>query len=203
MLKDLPAISPASFYSFSLSIKKKKSWYVLPDIASLEAEDSFVTIKFRFTEDELSFRFEVDHPFQEAVFPQVEKGDGIELFLDTRDMKNAKAITKFCHHFVFLPAEVDGIWAAEVTKFRSDETHPYPDHEQIKPQVSHTKNGYALEVLLTKDTLFGYDPTTFSRIGFACRVHRKGKTPYFFGPDERDLSLASAPDTWPSVHLRL
>lgn len=203
MLKELAPLSPASFFSFSLSLKKKGAYQPLPDITSLTCEDEFAKVMFKFDESSLSFLFEVNTPFQEVFFPKVERGDGIELFLDTRDMKSAKTITKFCHHFVFLPAAIDDIQGCEVTKFRTDDAHEYPEEEKLRPSVAFTKKGYTLEVHLSKETLFGYDPLEFPRIGCAYRIHRAGGSSQHFGPPSSEFSLESSPHIWPSIHLRL
>ena len=203
MLKELPPLSPSSFFTYSISIKKRRTFQSLPDLTSLTCEDPFADVKMKFDEESISFRFDVSSPFKEVSFPKVEKGDGIELFLDTRDMKSAKTVTKFCHHFVFLPAAVDEMHACEVTKFRSEDAHEYPNEEKLRPQVSFTKKGYTLEAILTKETLFGYDPVEFPRIGCAYRIHRTNDSPQHFGPPSAEFSLEGSPNIWPSIYLRL
>jgi len=203
VLKELPPLSPASFFTFSLSLRKKGTFQALPDLTSLTCEDPFAEVKIKFDEESISFRFEVNAPFKEVSFPKVERGDGIELFLDTRDLKSSKTTTKFCHHFVFLPAAVDEMQGCEVTKFRSDDSHEYPEKELLRPQVSFTKKGYTLEAILTKETLYGYDPQEFPRIGCAYRIHRTQGRAQHFGPPSSEFSLESSPHIWPSIHLRL
>lgn len=196
MLKELPALSPVSL--FSLSVKPKKG--LLSDLTYLTGEASFADVSVQVDGQSLILTFSVRAPAKESVFPAVERGDGIECFIDTRNLKDAKTIHKFCHHFVFLPVAVDGVQGIEVTTFRGDDSHDLC--QQVPIEVSITARKYELTATLTSNELYGFDPEDHPKIGFAYRIHRLGKDSQHFGVPSKEFALAKHPFLWPELILK-
>ena len=83
-------------------------------------------------EEGIELQVVVNQPVQECFYPDVSRGDGIELFFDTRDVKTSGYNTRFCHHFFFLPEAVDGHQAGELTRFRTEDVHDLCDPNELK-----------------------------------------------------------------------
>ncbi len=58
--------------------------------------------------DGINATVSVDKPFESAFFPEIQRGDSVEFFIDTRDSKASGFSTRFCHHIFLSPKEVDG-----------------------------------------------------------------------------------------------
>ncbi len=127
-------------------------------------------------------RFEID--------PQNPKrGDCIELFFDTRDQKSSHIITPFCHHFLFTPEPIHGLFGKEITRFRGDESHDLANPHDFKV----SKNKDLIQIFIPSHALYHFDPQEFKRLGFNAVIHQA---------DEEPLKLTSeAPNHWVSLSL--
>jgi len=101
---------------------------------------------------------------------QPDESDGIQICLDTRDIKDIHRATRFCHRLLFMP--VGG---------GRDQTHPmafwlpihrakeHPnsiDLSQIKMQSRVASDGYRLQVFLPGKILTGFEPIEYPNLGF-------------------------------------
>ena len=108
-----------------------------------------------------------------ALYPEYQKGDSVEIFIDTRDLKKVHSLTEFCHHFVFLPhQEKKEVSGYEVTRFSRESAHALADPNLLKGQTTHKRFSYEMEITIPQKALFGYDPKNFPRLGFTYRVNR-------------------------------
>lgn len=135
-------------------------------------------------------------------FPEFRKGDSVELFIDTRAMKNAGFPTRFCHYFVFLPKPVDEISAQEITNFRTDDRHELCDSEKLQTSVSCKSQSYLLQIFIPLECLHGYDPSSFDRLGFSYRINRLSKDPQHFAISSDYLAVENQPSLWSTMHMR-
>ncbi len=94
----------------------------------------------------IEVQIQVHQKFEGASYPKFDEGDAIELFIDTRDLKEAGFPTKFCHHFLILPQEVQGVRALELTRFRNEDSHPLCDPEAIHVETEMTSKEYTLKI---------------------------------------------------------
>jgi hypothetical protein len=129
------------------------------------------------------------------------QGDSLELFFDTRDMKTTGFNTRFCHHFYFLAAEVEGHIAGEMTKFRTEDTHELCDPAELKVIPLLKKTGYTLQIFIPAHCLFGYDPDQFDRLGFAYRVNRAQGPAQHFCVVSEDYQIEQHASLWSSLKL--
>src|SRR3990167_3562881 len=205
MIRDLPPISPSSFFHVSASIprwdKKKKKHTYLPDTSGLLSEDLFARAALYWDEAGLSFHVDVQKPVEEVFFPGCAKGDGVELFIDTHNLKATHSITPFSHHFVFLPMEVDGIQGEEVTAFRGDDKHELADPHHFVIKTTLKKREYTMDIEIPKEALYGYDPDDFASLGFTYRINRYKGKPQHFAVSSTFFSIEKHPELWATLYL--
>ena len=99
-----------------------------------------------------------------------DESDGIQICLDTRDIKDIHRASRFCHRLFFMP--IGG---------GRDQTHPasfwlpihrakeHPnsiDLSQVKMQSQVSADGYQLDVFLPGKILTGFEPIEYPNLGF-------------------------------------
>lgn len=188
------------FYKKKDSFPGKK--YLLPSTEDLAAQNNFADVYAAWSEEGLSFVCEVKSKSIECFLPEYMSGDSIEIFVDTRDIKNAGFNHRFCHHFVFLPEAVDGIRGFEATKFRTEDTHPLCDAAELVVETEKIKGGYRIEIDIPAHCLFGFDPNQFDRIGFTYRINGYGLEPQHFSVITAEYDLEQSPSQWSRIRLK-
>ena len=171
----------------------------LPEVSHLLNELPLHTMHLDVSETGVVFTLRVDQACGEAVFPQVEKGCGLEIFIDTRGLSEANMLHKYCHHFVCLPHEVDGVVGVEVTRFRTSDTRELAKPEHIQVTTTHHRRSYSMEVHLTRAALFGFDPEEYP-IRFAYIVHHYPER-NSFPKNSHEVLLKEHPSLWALVRI--
>ncbi len=208
LFDDIPSLSPVQFFGvtadcFYLRGKLKMTKeYLLPSTADLLGENSFADLYMGWNMDKIAIICDVHVPFQKIGDTDFLKGDSIELFFDTRDMKTKGTISRFCHHFVFFPALTQNFYGREITRFRSDDVHRlcHPEDLQVTPRIE--KEGYSLSIEIPAHCLHGYDPLSFSRMGFTYRINRAGGPPQHFAVSSEEYTIEQHPATWGTLQLQ-
>lgn len=208
-------INPLHFFQVGADchrLKERKSFpslnpknvaaYTLPSTSGLsrQKEDSMVAMGWHPEGIELWVTVETGggaHP----VYPDLAKGDCVELFFDTRDVKTSGYNTRYCHHFFFLPEAVEGIVAGERTRFRTEDSHPLCDPADLKVVTQVSFSGYRMQIFISSQCLYGYDPEQFDRMGFNYRIHKYGKNPEEFSSLSEDFQVEQQPSLWSSLKL--
>lgn len=205
-LDHLSPILPIDFFSAQIELHcaekgglKKK--HALPDFSHLLSEESFATVSMGWEKKGLLFSIEVRHPFMDAFYPEFHRGDSVELFIDTRDLKTAGFLTRFCHHFVILPKPVEGITAQEITAFRTDDRHELCDSSLLGVKGDFQKRSYSLDIFIPAECLHGFDPSSFDRLGFTYRINRVGGDPQHFALSSDYFAIEKEPSLWSSMWL--
>lgn len=134
-------------------------------------------------------------------YPNVEAGNSIELFVDTRNVKTARSSHRFCHHFFFLPEPVDGIQKGEITRFRTEDRHPICKPEDLHLDIDKMKKGYKAVIHIPSDCLHGYNPDDSAAIGFCYRINRPGSIAPAWGFTDADAELFQYPYLWQTLKL--
>jgi hypothetical protein len=213
LFESTPPLLPLEFFSLACSIKHAaisatapssvvmRSSFTLPDTAELLGEERFSEIALCWNQEGLCLEVFVDKPFEEVYFPFFSKGDAIELFFDTRDLKTAGFATRFCHHFVVLPQAVQDIQALEMTHFRTEDTHTLCDPNELAVHADFHKNSYSVRILIPAQCLHGFDPKVCDRIGFTYRIHRYGGQPQHFAVASEHFAIEQSPRLWASLTL--
>ncbi len=203
------SLHPISFFGLSWncpSLKDKDqapalSSHALPNTGSLCHEFDFAKVAMGWHEEGLSFQIFVDQPFTKSFFPDPEKGDSVELFIDTRDLKSAGFNTRFCHHFYFLPKAIDDHLAGESTHFRTEDSHPLCDPALLSCQTKLASRSYTMRIFIPKECLHGYEPSQFDRLGFTYRINRMSGEPQHFSVTSKEFPIDQQPSLWSSIKL--
>lgn len=196
---EIPELAPLHFFRLHVDVKKKGS--LLPKTSSFLGEESFADVTLAWSERGIVVQVDVHQKFEEAVYPKYEEGDAMELFFDTRDLKEAGFPTRFCHHFLVLPQEVQGIQALELTRFRNEDSHPLCEPEAIKVKTSIKPRGYQTTIEFPSEILHGYDPNSFDRLGFTYCIHRPKKESQHFAVSSSYVAVAQHPSLWATCEL--
>ncbi|HEX6983832.1 MAG TPA: hypothetical protein VF170_00580, partial [Planctomycetaceae bacterium] len=125
-------------------------------------------------------------------------GDGLHVWIDTRNTQGAHRAGRFCHRFAVLPAVGRGksarpmVAAVEIPRAR--EAAPAADLSAVRLASDVTANGYRIEAWFPVETLHGFDPENSPRIGFhaVVRDSELGDRPLTVGdefPTDHDPSL--------------
>ena len=208
-LENIPSFAPASFFhmSFDIGMHKGPSQvpfkkpYLLPHLEDLLDEDSFAQVAIAYHEKGLFIGVLVDKPFEQACFPKVNLGDGVEIFLDTRNLKNVGSLHRFCHHFIFLPKEVNGVQCIEVTRLKMEDSHPLCDPSLLHIDVEFKKNSYVMQIFIEADALFGYDLSICKKLGFSYKMHGKNYRPQHLNLSSEHTLFEKYPASWASLNL--
>ena len=117
MFEDLPSLCPVQFFGINADCQflakgalKADRQYLLPSAEDLFDEEVFADVYVAWNFEKIKFLVEVQVPFKHVGNGDIRAGDSVELFIDTRDLKSKGTISRFCHHFVFYPAEIQGFF---------------------------------------------------------------------------------------------
>jgi len=178
--------------------------YQLPKVSELETSDTRSDLPYDFligwNETGLLFSLIVSNKRQSlwCRSTQPEESDGIQICLDTRDIKDIHRASRFCHRLLFMPigsgreqADPLVVW---LPIHRAKEHPNSIDMSQIKMQSTISASGYRLNVFLPGKILTGFDPVEYPHLGFHFVVRdREYGTRYFLTapplPHDQDPSL--------------
>lgn len=206
--EDELALSPVNFFAVECplhEVKDPRKWvdskHLLPDLSLLTGEETFAKVYGGWDTKGLYFSFHVESGIEEVLFPNPERGDSIELFIDTRNVKTAGFNHRFCHHFCFLPEPVEGVQAKEITHFRTEDKHPLTSSDELQVEVKKKKTQYQLTVFIPQECLHGYDPAECDRLGWTYRINRFQKEPQHFSLLSSEFPIDQQPSQWSTLKL--
>jgi hypothetical protein len=198
---------PEYFFSLDADCHKwqkgsfeKSKLYELPSFCKLWGEEEFAKVFMAWGEDALYFKVLVTQDEIKVSYPDVSKGDSVEIFIDTKNLKTAKLTHRFCHHFYFLPERIEGKECAEITRFRTEDVHTLAASDDLEMEVKSSKKGYSLEIVIPEKCLVGFQPEDSSAIGFTYRINRSNGSSQHFALSSTQ-AIDQHPDLWASVHL--
>lgn len=194
--KRLPAAAPFP----QLSARNQRA-YLLPDTSHLCGEESFASVAMGWSAEGIECYVAIEAPFRRAFYPDIARGDSVELFFDTRDVKTSGFNTRFCHHFFFLAEAVDGHQTGELTRFRTEDAHELCAPQALKVTGKSKGASQVLHLFIPAACLHGYDPEQFARLGFAYRINRAEGFPQHLSVVSDDYQLEEQPSLWASLRL--
>lgn len=203
------SLSPIHFFALSSDCrywpKDEKgppfSSHSLPPTKNLTGEENFAHVAIGWCEEGIGLQVEIRGVAKQSFYPELERGDCVELFFDTRDMKSAGFNTRFCHHFFFLSLPVEGVVKGEKTRFRTEDSHPLCPSDLLIKSQEVKKNKYTMNIFIPAICLCGYDPEQFNRIGFTYRIHRFSGKPQHFAVLSEEYPIDQHPSLWASLKL--
>jgi hypothetical protein len=210
LLKGLPHLPAISFFSLKVGVsflsekvlqKRSRRVTVLPDMATFFPEESFAEVGMGWNEKGLYLQCDIRKAFEECFYPEYSRGDCLEFFIDTRNMKTAHLLHRFCHHFILLPQKMEGIQLQEIASLRSSEVRPPLSLESAIIVTEFQKKRYFMSVFMPLNCFFGYEPTECPHLGFAYRIHRYKGKPQNFCLSNESGNLEKNPSLW--AHLDL
>jgi len=130
--------------------------------------------------------------------------DRVQLWFDTRDTQNVHRASRYCHQFVLLPIGdgEDGMRPA-IRQFpiaRAGEDAPDVDPDSILLESVADENGYHVSAWFPSESLHGFDPEVYSRLGFYIAVYDEELGRQFFTVGD-DFPYQSDPSMWVSLDL--
>ncbi len=147
----------------------------LPDLAGLEGRPQWADVRAAWNSEGLALTVRVagkkQPPWCRASRP--EDSDGLQVWIDTRDVHNVHRAGRFCHRFLFLPDGGRGLHEplAEWLPIHRAREHPRAvPPGSLKAVAAGRARGYELDVLIAAEALTGFDPEEHPRLGFAYAV---------------------------------
>lgn len=213
-MDELPSLEPLHFFALNCSFLSFKGGrgetlprtHLLPSFSSFFGEVPFAKVAMGYSDEGIYVDVISESRIPKVAFPDFQNGDSVELFFDTRDMKNANGIHRFCHHFFFLTNifeyEGDKVQCGEITRFRGEEKHELADPDVLLVTCDEKwKGGYVMHIFIPKEVLFGYDPVSFPRLGFTYRINRVGK-PQYFSTSAEEYPIEKQPALWATLEYK-
>ncbi len=211
-------IPPRAFFSFSFPCRYRpeppridgnlRDWddsYLLPDLMGVDGQESFASLYMAWNESGLFFGLEVKRKTRYKIDPRdYAKGDCLELWIDTRDVKDVHRANRYCYHFYFLPGGTGRSGrqpiGRQTTIDRAREQAPPCPEDSIQLGLRRLKRMYQLEIALPAAGLSGFQPGEFDRLGFTYLLHdsEHGVQSWSGG---QDLPVDRDPSTWGTLEL--
>ena len=178
--------------------------YRFPDFCELENRSlaASVSVDFRMGWNEKHLHFSATVTGKKRLPwckpTHLEESEGIQICLDTRDVRNVHRATRFCQRFAFWPLG-QGLEGKEPVAlwFPIHRAKGHPNAvtvNRISVKSEQLSDGYRLAAVIPGDVLTGYDPNEHSRLGFHYYVVDKecGDKAFLVGrpfPHDQDPSL--------------
>lgn len=214
LFENITPFAPVHFFALQFDChyfqeSKKEAFgnsrHYLPDLAFINDLESFAELAMGWNEKGLYFLAKVKRPLLKVEFPNLQKGDALELLIDTRDVKTSGYQTRFCHHFYFLPEKIrqdkeEVPQAAEITRFRGEDAHELCDPSLLIVSTLEKSKSYLMNIFIPSECLNGYDPSQFDRLGFNYRINRYEGEPQCFSSNSNEFPIEQ-PSLWSSLKL--
>ena len=175
-------------------------------LAELEGRPAPADVRAAWNETGLAFSVRVagkkQKPWCRASRP--EDSDGLQLWVDTRDVHNIHRATRFCHWFAFQPQAAGrgtGKPTAEILPIHRARDHPNPvASTKLKVRSEKRVDGYLLEVFIPAEALTGFDPAEHPRLGFTYAVLDRELGEQTLGPGS-PMPYQEDPSLWATLEL--
>ena len=133
-----------------------------------------------------------------------EDSDGLQVWIDTRDVHNIHRAGRFCHRFAFLPAGV-GRRLDEPAALWLPINRAREQPRSIPPRALHVVSqkridGYVLDALIGAGALTGFDPAEHPRLGFTYAVLDRELGEQTFGVGS-PMPYQEDPSLWTTLEL--
>jgi hypothetical protein len=178
---------------------------VLPDLMGVEDRDPFARLLASWDDSGLYFGFEISRKKTYKIKPKEPvKGDCLELWIDTRDLKDSHRANRYCHRFYLLPGGRGSDGKQPIARHTHivgarEQSPPCPE-DQIEVGLRRLKRTCQMEIKIPAAGLNGFQPREFRRIGFNYILHdaEKGQQSWTCDGDEE---RSNDPSTWGTLEL--
>jgi hypothetical protein len=204
--KDRSCLMPVDLFEIECDIPffqerpKKFSSYKLPNFSELFYNPHFAEVGLYYNDEGIGGRIEAEIPFTGSEYPDFQKGDALELFIATKDMKKASSVSRFCHHFVLFPVEIASFYGKELSHFRQEDSRPISDPLPIEMVSDFDKKTYSMDFFIPKEALYGFEDRT-EVMSFTYVLHSPKMKPQEFSVSYDNFQIAQMPSLWASLRL--
>jgi hypothetical protein len=203
--------------------------YRLAGLAELEGRAALADVRAAWSEQGLVFCVIVQGKSQPpwCRSSKIEDSDGLQVWIDTRDVHNVHRAGRFCHRFIFLPEDKkgSGVFVTEHPQNRlgksSGKRLPTPflaSHAECLPihrakELPHPvrqgvlqarcrlqTDGYLLEAFIPAEALTGFDTVEHPRLGFTYAVIDRELGEQTFGVGS-PMPYQEDPSLWATLEL--
>lgn len=208
-----------SFFRFELTVPRLerppkadgnlRDWnaaHRIPPLIEIEGSEAIADAYWGWNEDFLAVAFEVPNRRGKPVCEPKHwwKKDGIRVCIDTRDARDVRRATRFCHLFYILPvgggpARSDPVVGLHRMS-RAKEPPATVDVSRIRLGVHVRADRYAVEAVFPAEVLSGWRPAEHPRIGFFYKVKDSQRGPQHLTATD-DLGWNVDPSTWATAVL--
>jgi hypothetical protein len=150
--------------------------YRLANLAELEGNRAGADVRAAWSEAGLAFAVRVEGKKQAPWCREArpEDSDGLQVWIDTRDVHNVHRAGRFCHRFMFMPTgggrrldEPVAVWLP-INRAREQ---PRPIAAgKVLLRGEKRPHGYVLEAFVPADCLTGFGPAENPKLGFTYAV---------------------------------
>lgn len=174
----------------------------MPDLCGIDGKEPFAEFYMAWNEDGLYFAFDVLGDAAVVVESKRPlRGDGLQLWVDTRDVRDAHRASRFCHHFYFLPGKGKRRAVGGQIRLRRAGAHSrLNESRDLIVATKSRRKGYTMEIHIPAHALTGFDPEENSRLGFTYLLRDRKLGRQFWSADE-PLPVAYDPSLWGTVVL--
>lgn len=157
-------------------LRKWERRFMLPALVELEGEEPFADVYAAWNDEGFLAAFDITGRRGALSCSEDEwwKHDGVRLCIDTRDAREARRATRYCHLFYFMPqggGRGGKLPLAGVHKMnRAKELHAPIDSAELRVAAQVHRTGYSLEVFIPGTCLTGWNPAEHPRIGLFYKV---------------------------------
>ena len=181
--------------------------YRIPDLGSLDGQSSFGDVRIGWSAGGLLVQVAVTGKKKSLWCREsaILESDGLQVWVDTRDMHNIHRASKFCHWFVALPSGGDGKKNTPISTMlkinRSREDSPTMNRQSIEVKSSTSKNGYKLSCLIPDKAMHGWNTDEHQNIGFNFAIvdSEFGWQTLAIGPE---MPMSEDPSLWQTLTLK-
>ena len=158
------------------NLRKWDARYLVPPLVELEDERPFADVYWAWNEQGMYVAFDVPGRSSPPTCDPTHwwKKDGVRICIDTRDARDNKRATRFCHFFYVLPRGGGAGGREPVVGLhrmsRAKESPPAVDVRLIKVGVRTDRTGWSMGVAIPAACLNGWDPAEHARIGVFYKV---------------------------------
>lgn len=130
-------------------------------------------------------------------------GDGLQVWIDTRNTQTIHRASRYCHHFCFLPGEKKKSskpQGMELPINRARELRELASSEDLEVRSQHLKDGYRLEAWLPAKVMVGFDPDANPQLGFYYLLQDAELGQQFLTVGS-EFPFAEDPSVWSTLEL--
>ena len=177
----------------------------LPDTSALEGSPSWADVRMGWNASGIAVSVEVAGKLGPVTREPVGggAGEGLTLWIDTRDTRGVHRATRFCHRFRFAirpSAKALDVALSQVPIARALADAPRADLTAVSTRADLVRGGWRLEAFLPASVLSGFDPETNRRLGVAYQVTDLEREDRFLTVG-RDFPVGEDPSLWATLEL--